>query len=64
MIVDKITDLIGNTPMLKISSDVHGLPNINLYAKLEMMNPFGSVKDRIAWEMLKDDLGDIVANNK
>ena len=64
MIVDKITDLIGNTPMLKISSDVHGLKNVNLYAKLEMMNPFGSVKDRIAWEMLKDDMDDIVKNNK
>lgn len=64
MLVNKITDLIGNTPMLKIASVVHGLPNINLYAKLEMMNPFGSVKDRIAWAMLKDDLDDIIINNK
>lgn len=64
MIADKITDLIGNTPLLKLSPDVHGLPNVNLYAKMEMLNPFGSVKDRIAWEMLKDDLDDIVANNK
>lgn len=60
MIVDTITDLIGNTPMLKIAPEVHGLPNVNLYAKLEMMNPFGSVKDRIAWAMLKDDLPSII----
>ena len=64
MIVDKITDLIGNTPMLKIAPEVHDLPNVNLYAKMEMMNPFGSVKDRIAWSMLKDDIHDIVNNNK
>jgi cysteine synthase B len=64
MIVDKITDLIGNTPMVKIAPEVHGLNNVNLYAKMEMMNPFGSVKDRIAWEMLKDNLDDIVSNNK
>jgi len=64
MIVENIVDLIGDTPMLKISKDVHGLPNVNLYAKLEMMNPFGSVKDRIAWEMLKDDLDDIIKNEQ
>lgn len=64
MIVEQMTDLIGNTPMLKISQEVHGLPNVNLYAKLEMMNPFGSVKDRIAWEMVKDDLDSIIQNKQ
>ena len=64
MIANHITDLIGNTPMLKISQNVHGLPNVNLYAKLEMMNPLGSVKDRIAWSMIKDDLDDIIKNEK
>ena len=64
MIFDKITDLIGDTPMLKISSDVHGLPNVNLYAKLEMMNPLGSVKDRVAWAMIKDDLDDLIEHDK
>jgi cysteine synthase B len=64
MIVDHITDLIGNTPMLKIPEGVHGLPNVNLYAKMEMMNPFGSVKDRLAWAMLKDDLDDLIKNDK
>ncbi len=59
MIYERITDMIGNTPLLKIPAEVHGLPNIDLYAKLEMMNPFGSVKDRIAWGMVKDDLPEI-----
>lgn len=56
MIVERMSDLIGNTPMLKIPADVHGLKNIDLYAKLEMMNPFGSVKDRIGWAMIRDDI--------
>jgi cysteine synthase B len=43
---------------------VHGIPNVNLYAKLEMMNPFGSVKDRVAWAMLKDELDDLITNDK
>ena len=64
MIYNNITDMIGNTPLLKIAPEVHGLPNIDLYAKLEMMNPFGSVKDRIAWGMVKDDLADIKAQGK
>ncbi len=59
MIYERITDLIGNTPLLLIPPSVHGLKNIDLYAKLEMMNPFGSVKDRIAWAMIEDDIESI-----
>lgn len=59
MIVNAMTDLIGNTPMLKLDPAVTGLKNIDLYAKLEMMNPFGSVKDRTAWGMVRDDLSRI-----
>lgn len=64
MIVDQMTDLIGKTPMLKIPEKIHGLKNVDLYAKLEMMNPYGSVKDRTAWGMIRDDLGDIVKHKK
>ena len=64
MIYEKITDMIGNTPLLKVSEEVHGLENVDLYAKLEMMNPFGSVKDRIAWGMIKDDLDEITSKQK
>lgn len=64
MICNSITDLIGNTPLLKISAEVHGLKNIDLYAKMELMNPFGSVKDRIAWGIIKDDIDEIQAKGK
>lgn len=64
MIVDKITDLIGDTPLFKIPAELTGLKNVDLYGKLEMMNPFGSVKDRVAWAMLKDDLADIKAKGQ
>jgi cysteine synthase B len=56
MIYQQITELIGNTPLLRIDPAIHGLKNIDLYAKLEYLNPFGSVKDRVAWGMLKDDI--------
>lgn len=64
MIIENMTDLIGNTPLIKIPARVTGLKNIELYAKLEMMNPFGSVKDRTAWAMIKDDIDDIRASGK
>ncbi len=64
MIVEKIEELIGNTPLLKIPEAVHKIPNLNLYAKLEYMNPFGSLKDRVAWAMLKPMLPDVISNKK
>ncbi|MET9390779.1 pyridoxal-phosphate dependent enzyme [Streptomyces sp. NPDC006624] len=48
---DSVTEAIGNTPLVRIDPAVHGLRHIDLYAKLEMLNPFGSVKDRAAWSM-------------
>ncbi|MBB5916335.1 cysteine synthase B [Nocardia transvalensis] len=56
---DHITDLIGNTPLLRLDPAVHGLANVELYAKLESCNPFGSVKDRVAWGMIRDELDGI-----
>jgi cysteine synthase/rhodanese-related sulfurtransferase len=53
---DNITDAIGNTPLVRIDPAVHGLHHIDLYAKLEMLNPFGSVKDRTAWNMARPGL--------
>ncbi len=64
MIVERITDLIGDTPLLRIPAEITGLRNVDLYGKLEMFNPFGSVKDRIAWSMLRDDLEDIKAGGQ
>ena len=52
MIYDKIYETIGNTPVVK----VHGFDEENraeLYAKLEYFNPGGSVKDRIAYYIIR-----------
>lgn len=53
---DSITEAIGNTPLVRIDPAVHGLRTIDLYAKLEMLNPFGSLKDRAAWNMVRGGL--------
>lgn len=54
-IYERITDLIGRTPILKLNnySRDKGL-GAAVYAKLEYFNPAGSVKDRIAKAMLDD----------
>lgn len=52
-IARSVDDLVGNTPLLELSrlKAKEGLV-ANIYAKLEMKNPAGSVKDRVAKEML------------
>ena len=54
-IYEKITDLIGKTPILRLSnfSAEHNLET-PILAKLEYFNPAGSVKDRVALAMLDD----------
>lgn len=46
-----ILDLIGNTPLVRIHK-LHSNPRVTLLAKLEFMNPGGSVKDRIGAAMI------------
>ena len=48
-----VLDLIGNTPLLDISS-LSPNPRVRLLAKLEGQNPGGSVKDRIALSMIEE----------
>jgi cysteine synthase B len=48
----EILQRIGNTPLYELSS--YSNENIKFYAKLEWYNPFGSVKDRAAYWMIKD----------
>lgn len=64
MIYNNVLEMVGNTPLLKIDSSVHGLKNIDLYAKLEYYNPTGSLKDRPAKAMLAPLLKDVKTNNK
>src|SRR4051812_15389634 len=50
---DSVLKVIGNTPIVRLNHIGHGLP-CNLYAKLEFMNPGGSIKDRIGWYLIDD----------
>ncbi len=49
-----VTDLIGHTPMVRLSGFEEGLRNVQLYAKAEWKNPGGSVKDRPAARMISE----------
>lgn len=54
-IAEKLTDLIGNTPLLKLNQLIKEEgAKANLIAKLESFNPLGSVKDRIALAMVEE----------
>ena len=52
-IAQNITDLVGKTPLVKINRLVKE-DAAELVAKLEFFNPAGSVKDRIALNMIED----------
>src|SRR5262245_50190704 len=49
-----VVDLIGNTPLIRLTNFEAGLRNVELYAKAEWRNPGGSVKDRPAARMIAD----------
>ncbi|MGN1418792.1 MAG: cysteine synthase A [Acutalibacteraceae bacterium] len=54
-VYDKITELIGGTPLLKLSNTMEDKKiDAVVLAKLEYFNPAGSVKDRIAKAMIDD----------
>ncbi len=54
--VESILDLVGNTPLVRLHKVTEGLRPLVL-AKLEQLNPGGSVKDRIGLSMLEDAEG-------
>lgn len=47
--------MIGNTPLVEIRN-IFRSPNVRIFAKLEGQNPGGSVKDRPAYNMIKEAL--------
>ena len=55
-IKESALELIGGTPILKLNgySKAAGVTNATLLAKLEYLNPAGSVKDRVALSMKED----------
>ena len=55
-IVESTLELIGNTPLLKADryAEAAGATKATILAKLEYLNPAGSVKDRVALSMIED----------
>ena len=52
-IFQNVHELIGNTPVVEISQ-FSLKQGVRLFAKLEYLNPGGSVKDRLGMELLQD----------
>ncbi|KAI0688184.1 PALP-domain-containing protein [Cytidiella melzeri] len=52
-VIDGVTGLIGNTPLVRINSLSNAL-GVEILGKAEFLNPGGSVKDRVALRMLED----------
>ncbi|SFL31403.1 cysteine synthase A [Pelosinus propionicus] len=52
-IANSVTDLIGQTPLLKLNRLAEGTA-AEVVVKLELFNPGGSIKDRIGFSMIKD----------
>lgn len=52
MIYNSIIETIGNTPVVRLNN--LGPDHVDLYVKIESFNPMASVKDRLAWGIIKD----------
>lgn len=66
-ISNNILDLIGETPLLKIPTKrPKGYPRVTIWAKLETTNPTGSIKDRMAWYIVKkaEERGELKLGSK
>jgi cystathionine beta-synthase len=69
LVFDSISEAVGWTPMVRLDRSVQGL-GCEVFAKIEFMNPMGSVKDRIARHMVRKAIdegrlkaGDLVIEN-
>jgi cystathionine beta-synthase len=50
--LENITQAVGNTPIVRLNKVTHGLAS-EIYVKCEYLNPGGSHKDRLAWNLLR-----------
>jgi S-sulfo-L-cysteine synthase (O-acetyl-L-serine-dependent) len=57
LILDSLTQAVGNTPMVRLRSLEP--PGVEIHAKLEWFNPGGSVKDRAALRIMQEALPDL-----
>jgi cystathionine beta-synthase len=52
--LEDITKAVGNTPIVRLNHVTKGLPpGVEIYVKCEFLNPGGSHKDRLAWNLLR-----------
>ena len=51
--LENISEMVGNTPMIKLSDGMTGTPGVTIYAKAEFANPLSSVKDRLALSIIE-----------
>lgn len=57
MIISTITEAIGSTPLYRFDNQHYSMPKGSaIYAKLEYLNPGGSIKDRLGSYLIKKDL--------
>lgn len=56
--LDSILDGVGNTPLLRLKKVTRHVPDVEVFVKLEFLNPGGSVKDRPALRMIQDAVAD------
>ena len=52
MIYDNILQTIGNTPVVRLNKIAPD--HVDIFVKIESFNPLGSIKDRLAWAIIKD----------
>jgi cysteine synthase B len=56
--LSSVLDAVGNTPLIRLDRVARSAPSVEVYLKLEFMNPGGSVKDRPAMRMMLDAIED------
>jgi cysteine synthase B len=56
--LDRITEAVGETPLVRLRHVAKDTPGVQVYLKLEYANPGGSVKDRPALQMMLDAIAD------
>src|SRR6478752_939165 len=56
--LSSVLDAVGNTPLIRLEKVAASAPGVEVYVKLEFMNPGGSVKDRPAMRMMLDAIKD------
>ena len=65
MIISTITEAIGSTPLYRFDNQHYSMPKGSaIYAKLEYLNPGGSIKDRLGSYLIKEGLAQGKINEK